>query len=88
MKSSLTTIPTRAKAFGKLWAIKFIVSHPTWANGDTHHDEWHSFGGYDFNLYCEDGYLSVCAYSVYKDEDGFVNTDTSDFVYVVRKGRE
>jgi hypothetical protein len=86
MKSSLTAIPTRAKAFGKLWAIKFIVMNPTWRDGETYEDEWHSFGDYDFNLYCEEGYLSVCAYSIYEDENGFINTDYRDFVHIVRKG--
>lgn len=85
MKSSLNNIPRKAKAFGRLWATKFILANPNWRN-DGYQDEWHAFGDYDFNLYCEDGYLSVCAYAMYEDEDGFMNTDHSDFVYIVRKG--
>jgi hypothetical protein len=86
MKSSLEIIPTKVKAFGRLWAIKFIATNPRWQHGDAYIDEWHSFGGYDLNLWCEDGYLSVCAYAEYEDEDGFTNTDHSNFVYLVRKG--
>jgi hypothetical protein len=83
-KSSLEIIPRRVKAFGRLWAIKFIATNPRWQHGDAHIDEWYSFGDYDLNLWCEDGYLSVCAYAEYEDEDGFTNTDHSDFVYLVR----
>jgi hypothetical protein len=85
MSSTLTNIPRKAKAFGRLWAIKFMVSNPTWRDGETHHDAWHSFGDYDFNIYCEDGYLSVCAYAMHMGEDGFFETDYDDFVYIVRK---
>jgi hypothetical protein len=86
MKSSLEVIPRRVKAFGRLWAVKFIATNPNWRKGKTHEDEWHSFDGYDINLWCEDGYLSVCAYAEYEDEDGFTNTDYSGFAYLVRKG--
>jgi hypothetical protein len=86
MSSTLINIPRRAKAFGRLWAIKFMVTNPTWRDGDTQHDEWHAFGDYDFNLYCEDGYLSVCAYAMHMGEDGFFETDHDDFVYIVQKG--
>jgi hypothetical protein len=86
-KSSLEIIPRRVKAFGRLWAVKFIATHPRWKTGDpSFEDEWHSFGDYDINLYCDDGYLSVCAYAMYEDEDGFMNTDHSNYVYLVRKG--
>jgi|APGre2960657404_1045060.scaffolds.fasta_scaffold104555_2 hypothetical protein len=82
----LNKIPRRTKAFARLWATKFIVEHPTWHNGETGEDTWYCFGDYDINLYCDDGYLSVCAYPLYKDENGSITTDNSNFVYLVRKG--
>ena len=82
----LTDISRRTKAFGRLWAMKFVAQHPAWRDGDAYEDTWHSFGGYDLNLYCEDGYLSVCAYPLYKEEDGTLSADHSNFVYLVRKG--
>lgn len=84
-ETTINDIPRKARAFGRLWAIKFMMTNPGWRSGDVDHDEWHAFGDYDFNLYCEDGYLSVCAYAMFEDEDGFMNTDHSDFVYIVRK---
>lgn len=88
MKASLDTIPRKARAFGRLWAVKFKATHPNWRNGEAYEDAWSSFGDYDFNLYCEDGYLSVCAYAMYEDEDGFMTTDYSNFVYVVRNPKQ
>lgn len=66
--------------------MKFIASNPTWKDGEAWEDAWYSFGGYDINLWCEDGYLSVCAYPEYEDEDGFTSTDHSNFAHIVRKG--
>jgi hypothetical protein len=83
----LNNISRRTKAFARLWSMKFIALHPNWEDGDAHTDEWYSFGGYDINLYCEDGYLSVCAYGLYKnEEDEFLTTDHDDFVHLVQKG--
>ena len=82
----LTKIPTRTKAFARLWAMKFIAQNPTWRDGETYEDTWHAFGDYDLNLYCEDGYLSVSAYPMHKGEDGFMETDHSRFVHLVVKG--
>ena len=83
---NLENLPRRVKAFGRLWAIKFTIAHPNWKDGEVHEDSWHDFGGYDINLYCEDGYLSVCAYATRKNDDGSVQTNTDEFVYLVRKG--
>lgn len=88
MKATLENIPRKARAFGRLWAIKFMATHPNWRNGEVHEDAWHSYGDYDFNLYCEDGYLSVCAYVMYEDADGFWTTDYSNHTYIVRKPKE
>lgn len=88
MESSLDKIPRRVRAFGRLWATKFIAKHPNWRNGGAYEDAWHAYGDYDLNLYCEDGYLSVCAYSMYEDSDGFMNTNYSRFVYIVRKQKQ
>jgi hypothetical protein len=88
MSSTLINIPRKTKAFGRLLAIKFMVTNPRWRDGKAYEDEWHSFGDYDFNLYCEDGYLSVCAYAMFEDTDGFMNTDHSNFVYIVRKEKQ
>ena len=83
----LNEIPTRVKAFGRLWAMKFVAQNPDWREGEAFEDAWHAFGGYDLNLYCEDGYLSVCAYAMFKNGyDEFLSTDHDDFVYLVRKG--
>lgn len=86
MTLTVEQIPRRIKAFGRLWSIKFTLANPNWRNGDTYEDEWHSYDDYDLNLYCEDGYLSVCAYSTYEDEGGYTVTDHSQYVYLVRKG--
>ena len=86
MNSSLENLPRRVKAFGRLWAIKFMVANPNWQDGEVYEDAWYGFADYDLNLWCEDGSLSVCAYATYKDEDGSVQTDTDEFVYLVRKG--
>jgi hypothetical protein len=83
----LTNIPQRTKAFARLWAMKFIAQNPNWKQGEAYEDAWHSFGGYDINLYCEDGYLSVCAYGLYKEDgDELLTTDHDDFVHLVQKG--
>ena len=87
-KTSLTIeqIPRRVKAFGRLMSLKYTLANTKWRNGNAYEDEWHSYGDYDLNLYCEDGYLSVCAYPETQDEDGFTMTDHSQFVHLVRKG--
>ena len=86
--TSLTTneIPRRVKAFARLWSIKYTIANPKWRDGDAWEDSWYSFEGYDINLWCEDGYLSVCAYPETQHEDGFTMTDHSQYVYLVRKG--
>lgn len=84
----LNEIPTRVKAFGRLWAMKFMAQNPNWQEGEAYEDAWHAFGGYDLNLYCEDGYLSVCAYPLYKEEDGTLSADHSNFVYLTQKGNQ
>lgn len=81
----LDEMPRRVKAFGKLWAMKFIATHPNWKKGEAYTDEWYDFMGYDLNLWCEDGYLSVCAYATF-EVGGLTLTDTSDFTYIVRMG--
>lgn len=83
-----TDIPKKVRAFGRLWAIKFITQNPNWRNGEAYEDEWHAFGDYDLNLWCEDGYLSVCAYPMHEGEDGFMETDHSNFAYIVRKEKK
>jgi hypothetical protein len=83
----LNKIPRRTKAYGRLWAIKFTAQNPNWRDGESYEDAWHSFGDFDLNIYCEDGYLSVCAYPMYKDEDGDTCTDFAEFEYLVRKGK-
>lgn len=83
-----TDIPRKVRAFGRLWAIKYIAKNPNWRSGEAYEDEWHAFGGYDLNLWCEDGYLSVCAYPTYEDKEGFINTDHSNFAYIVQKGKQ
>ena len=84
----MTTIPNTTRAFAKLWAFKFIITNPKWRDGDTFIDEWRAVGDYDINLYCEDGYLSVCAYSMTIGDDGFMERDNSQFIYIVRKGQQ
>ena len=84
----LKDIPLQTKAFARLWAMKFVAQNPNWRNGEAYEDVWHSIGDYDLNLYCEDGYLSVCAYSMYKDSDGFMVTDHDNYVYLVKKGNQ
>lgn len=81
-----TTTPRRVQALGKLWATKFIATHPNWKTDNTHEDTWYSFNGYDINLYCEDGYLSVCAYPEYIEDGGTITTDISTYTYIVKKG--
>ncbi len=65
-----------------------MITNPKWRDGETYEDEWNSFGDYDLNLWCEDGYLSVCAYTMHEDEDGFMTTDYSHFAYIVRKEQQ
>ena len=87
MNTTTTQIPRRVKAFGRLWAIKYMTNHPFWYRGDDYCDAWYAYGDYDLNFYCEDGELSVCAYPMTMGEDGFMVTDHSQFTYIVRKGQ-
>lgn len=81
-------IPRRVKAFGRLWASKFMLANPDWKTGKVYEDDWCSFGDFDLNLWCEDGYLSVCAYLMHEDADGFMTTDYNKHTCVVRKPKE
>lgn len=77
-------VPRNVRAFGRLWASKFILAHPNWKNGEVYEDAFRQFGDYDLNLWCEDGQLSVCAYPIRTTEDG-TQADYSKFTYIVRK---
>ncbi len=59
-EGDIVSVPTKVKVFGKMWALKYILTHPNWKN--EYEDTWTSFSNYDINLYVEEGYLSVCAY--------------------------
>jgi hypothetical protein len=85
-QTTTENIPRRVKAFARLWALKFIALNPKWQDGDAWIDEWHAFGGFDINIYCEEGYLSVCVYGLFEDEFGNMNTDHCDFICIVKKG--
>lgn len=82
----LDAIPTRVKAFARLWAMKTIAQHPDWKSGDLEIDEWYDFSDYDINLWVSEGYLSVCVYPTFDDDDGWRATDHSNFVKVVQRG--
>lgn len=82
----LEEIPTRVKAFARLWAMKFSIANPTWRDGEVHEDAFHSYRNYDLNLVCEDGKLMVVAYALQEDEFGNTVMNPSRFVRLIQKG--
>lgn len=83
----LDMMPLRVKAFGRLWAVKWMAENYGWASGEIEDDHWYQYENYDLNLWCEDGRLRVSAYATFKDEDGDTTTDCSEWVTIVDRGR-
>jgi hypothetical protein len=76
-------IPQRVERFGKSWAQYFAQAQPNWH--EQHHDAWHSYEGYDLNLWVEDGQLTMSVYPLIDDGTGFMTTDTSTWKTIVKK---
>jgi hypothetical protein len=76
-------IPKSVEMFGKSWALLFSMTHPKWH--EEQHDAWHSHGGYDLNLWVEDGQLTMSVYPLIDDGTGFMTTDTSAWKTIVKK---
>jgi hypothetical protein len=77
-------LPTSVVRYAKIWGLVFQMTHPNWKSQEGYVlDEWRSRGDYDINLFCEDGYLSVCVYKQTTDDLGDTVTDYDYFVRVV-----
>lgn len=78
-------IPRRVKALARLLALRFEIRYPLWRSEDISEDYWHAIDGYDVNLWCEDGELQVSAYSTFVNDEGFVETDYSNYVRLITR---
>ena len=74
-------IPASVKTKAHAWLKAWELSHPMWAKRNLHADIWYGLEGYDLNLYCEDGHLSLC---VYEAEEG-VPAGYNNAVYRIAK---
>lgn len=90
MSTTLTTvdnIPDTVITFAEAWAMLFTDSNKDWKSKDFFEDSWHYFEGFDLNLVCEDGLLTICAYASEVEENGWIWTKTDDFRVIARKGK-
>ena len=78
-------IPKNVEIFGKSWAMAYTLTHPKWHHADQEHDDWHSYGGYDLNLYVCEGQITVTVYALKDDGTGFMTTDTGTYKTVVQR---
>lgn len=78
-------IPKNVEMFGKSWAMAYTLTNLNWYHADQEHDDWHSYGGYDLNLYVCDGQLVVTVYPLVDDGTGFMTTDTGTYKTVVQQ---
>ena len=78
-------IPKSVEMFGKSWASAYTLTHPKWHHACQEHDDWHSYGGYDLNLYVCEGQITVTVYALKDDGTGFMTTDTDTYKTIVQK---
>lgn len=89
MSKTLTTvdnIPDKVIGFAEAWAMMFVDGNKNWRTRDFFEDTWHYFEGFDLNLLCEGGRLTICAYPSNQDDNGSITTNYSDFTVIFTKG--
>jgi len=70
-------IPRRTRAYARLWAIKYIASHPNWRHEDGDWDSWLGTDGHDLNIVVTNDGIKVVAYPISYDDMGAFVTDYS-----------
>jgi len=79
-------ITVNVRTFASDWADKWRKDNRDWTpwNKQFCEDEWEAHGGFDLNLYVDDGVLTVTAYNILTDNEGVQTTDYSNYVVVVK----